>query len=192
MRLARLNLARYGKFTDFVLDFGAKQLEKPDFHIIFGSNEAGKTTALTAILDLLYGISKGSQYGYKHKDAMAVGGFLEFSGGVTREFTRIKKATNSLLDADGHIVPDAAILGDLESLLRADYEMKFSLDADTLKKGGKNILESKGDLGQLLFSASAGVADLSVKLNELHAECEGDLQETRAEDGDRRAEEQTR
>ena len=104
---------------------------------------------------------------------MAVGGFLEFSGGVTREFTRIKKATNSLLDADGHIVPDAAILGDLESLLRADYEMKFSLDADTLKKGGKNILESKGDLGQLLFSASAGVADLSVKLNELHAECEG-------------------
>ena len=61
MRLARLNLARYGKFTDFVLDFGAKQLEKPDFHIIFGSNEAGKTTALTAILDLLYGISKGSQ-----------------------------------------------------------------------------------------------------------------------------------
>jgi uncharacterized protein YhaN len=172
MRLMSLNLARYGKFTDVVLDFGEKQPGKPDFHVIYGPNEAGKTTALAGFLDLVYGISKGSKYDFKHKDAMAVGGVLQFAGGATREFLRIKKATNSLLDPGGHVVSDTAILGDLESLARADYQMKFSLDAERLKDGGVDILKSKGDLGQLLFAASASVAGLSEKLNQLNSECE--------------------
>ena len=60
MRLSRLNLTRYGKFTDFCVDFGAKAPGKPDFHVIFGPNESGKTTTLTAYLDLLFGIEKNS------------------------------------------------------------------------------------------------------------------------------------
>ena len=172
MRLVSLNLARYGKFTEVVLDFGEKQPGTPDFHIIYGPNEAGKTTALAGFLDLVYGISKGSKYDFKHKDAMAVGGVLQFAGGATREFLRIKKTTNSLLDSGGNVVSDTAILGDLESLARADYQMKFSLDAERLKDGGLDILKSKGDLGQLLFAASASVAGLSEKLNQLNSECE--------------------
>lgn len=172
MRLVSLNLARYGKFTDIVLDFGEKQPGNPDFHIVYGPNEAGKTTALAGFLDLLYGISKGSKYDFKHKDAMAVGGVLQFAGGATREFLRIKKTTNSLLDPGGNVVPDTAILGDIEGLARADYQMKFSLDAERLKDGGLDILKSKGDLGQLLFAASASVAGLSEKLNQLNSECE--------------------
>ena len=42
----------------------------------------------------------------------------------------------------------------------------FSLDDETLENGGESILASKGDLGQLLFSASAGLADLSRNLDE--------------------------
>ena len=172
MRLVSLNLARYGKFTDVVLDFGEKQRGNPDFHIVYGPNEAGKTTALAGFLDLVYGISKGSKYDFKHKDAIAVGGVLQFAGGATREFLRIKKTTNSLLDPGGNVVSDTAILGDLEGLARADYQMKFSLDAERLKDGGLDILKSKGDLGQLLFAASASVAGLSEKLNQLNSECE--------------------
>ena len=53
MRIQRLDLLRYGHFT-------GTQIELPagpsDFHILFGPNEAGKSTALTAIEDLLFGI----------------------------------------------------------------------------------------------------------------------------------------
>jgi uncharacterized protein YhaN len=49
----------------------------------------------------------------------------------------------------------------------------FSLDDETLEAGGESILASKGDLGQLLFSASAGLADLSRRLVDVRAEAEG-------------------
>jgi uncharacterized protein YhaN len=167
MRLSRLNLTRYGKFTDFFVDFGAKAPGKPDFHVIFGPNEAGKTTTLTAYLDLLFGIEKNSSYNFIHSyETMQVGGILEFSGGA-REFVRVKKPANSLRDASLQIISDSAIASELGGLNRNDYRLKFSLDADTLEKGGDNIMASKGDLGELLFAASAGVVDLSQRLNDM-------------------------
>ena len=169
MRLVRLSLTRYGKFTDYPIDFGPKLPGKPDFHVIYGDNEAGKTTTLTAFLDLLFGIEKDTPYNFLHAyDTMEIGGVLEFANG-TREFRRIKRQANSLLDASGQPVPEAAILAELDGLGRNEYNLKFSLDADTLKTGGKNILASKGDLGELLFAASAGVANLSQKLNDIRA-----------------------
>ena len=49
----------------------------------------------------------------------------------------------------------------------------FSLDDETLEAGGESILASQGDLGQLLFSASAGLADLSRCLSDLRTEADG-------------------
>lgn len=51
MRVRRLDLARYGKFTDRTIDFGPRRDDGPDLHIVFGLNEAGKSTALNAYLD---------------------------------------------------------------------------------------------------------------------------------------------
>ena len=45
MRLARLDLLRYGRFTDASIEL--PQAER-DIHIVFGLNETGKTTSLTA------------------------------------------------------------------------------------------------------------------------------------------------
>ena len=45
--------------------------------------------------------------------------------------------------------------------------MMFSLDDESLEKGGEAILASRGDLGQLLFSASAGLAEISDRLKSL-------------------------
>jgi len=170
MRLVRLDLKRYGKFTDFSLDFGEKKTGKPDLHVVYGPNEAGKTTTFTAILDLLFGIERTTSYNFIHaSEAMEIGALVETGGGL-RAFRRIKKQTNGLLDGSGLPVPETAIRGDLGSLSRDDFAVKFSLDADTLEKGGENILASKGDLGALLFSASAGIADLSQKLDDTREE----------------------
>ena len=53
MRLRRLDLVRYGKFTDRSLDFGRRPERGPDLHLVYGPNEAGKSTSISAWLDLL-------------------------------------------------------------------------------------------------------------------------------------------
>lgn len=58
MRLRRLDLTRYGCFTDFRVDFGERVPSVPDLHVIYGANESGKSTLLAAFLDLLYKIPK--------------------------------------------------------------------------------------------------------------------------------------
>ena len=48
----------------------------------------------------------------------------------------------------------------------------FSLDHVRLQAGGKEILEAKDDVGQMLFSAGAGIVGLRECLGELSAEAE--------------------
>lgn len=173
MRLNRLDLTRYGMFTDGSLDFGEAPTQAPDLHIVYGPNEAGKSTALAGFLDLLFGIEPRSRYNFRHPySTMRLGAALELAGGV-REFGRLKRPQNSLLDASGQPIPDGVILADLGGIDREAYRQMFSLDDDTLEAGGESILASKGELGQLLFSASAGLADLSRALGDLRAEADG-------------------
>lgn len=173
MRLARLDLTRYGKFTDFSIDFGEASPGAPDLHVIYGPNEAGKSTSFSAYLDLLFGIEQRTRYAFLHPYAtMRVGGVLELDG-TAKELIRIKRPQNSLLGANAQPVDEATALGGLRSIDREAYRTMFSLDDDSIEAGGESILASKGDLGQLLFSASAGLAHLSQALSELRAEADG-------------------
>ncbi|MER9451210.1 AAA family ATPase [Mesorhizobium sp. M0254] len=172
MRLQRLDLIRYGKFTDGTIDFGPKPESGPDLHIVFGLNEAGKSTALSAYLDLLFGIEERSRYNFLHEySAMRIGGVLELAGSE-HTFTRTKQRTNSLLNATGQSMSEVAITAHLAGLSRDAYTTMFSLDDETLEAGGKSILESRGDLGKLLFTASAGLGNASDTLNALEAEAD--------------------
>ncbi|MQX35428.1 AAA family ATPase [Roseospira navarrensis] len=166
MRLRRLDLTRYGKFTDHVLDFGEKS-DAPDLHLIYGPNEAGKSTALSAFLDLLYGIHGQTPYNFLHDyKVMQIGAVLEHKDAVS-EWVRVKANKNSLRDGAGQPVGEHALAGMLAGLDRDAYGSMFSLDDDTLEQGGETILKSRGDLGQLLFAASAGLSDLSARLEAL-------------------------
>ena len=71
MRLRRLDLTRYGKFTDYSIDFGEHVDGAPDLHIVYGLNEAGKSTSLSAYLDLLFGIEERTKYGFLHQGKCA-------------------------------------------------------------------------------------------------------------------------
>ncbi len=173
MRLRRLDLTRYGKFTDHSIDFGAAVPGQPDLHIIYGPNEAGKSTATAAVLDLLFGFGKTSPYNFRHPyDTMRIGAMLETLDGP-RGFARLKRPKGSLLDGCDRTISDTSLVGDLAGLDRAAYQAMFCLDDDTLEAGGRSILESKGELGQLLFSASSGLADLSRTILRLRGEADG-------------------
>ncbi|RWH87690.1 MAG: hypothetical protein EOQ88_35220, partial [Mesorhizobium sp.] len=103
---------------------------------------------------------------------MRIGAALEI-GGVARELVRVKKPQNSLLGPGDQPIGEHLMLGELGGVERDVYCAMFSLDDDTLEEGGESILASKGDLGQLLFSASTGLAALSQTLVELRSQADG-------------------
>ena len=168
MRLRLLNLPRYGLFTDQEIDFGpAPTGSAPDLHVIYGPNEAGKSTLLAGFLDLLFGIGQRSDYGFLHGyDAMRVEADLEIDGEALR-FVRTKKRRGSLRDGNDRPIAEGVLASGLSGIDRETYKAMFSLDDDTLEAGGEEILNSKGDLGQILFESSAGLVELSEALKRL-------------------------
>ncbi|MDO6966034.1 ATP-binding protein [Rhizobium alvei] len=164
MRLRRLDLTRYGKFTDLSLDFGEPIAGAPDLHIIYGLNEAGKSTTFAAYLDLLYGIGNESPYGFLHPySTMQIGAALSIDG-RDHELIRVKKRMGSLLDPQGQPVNEALLSSALGGIGRDAYRTMFSLDDQSLKEGGDAIIRSRGELGELLFSASSGLSGLNKAL----------------------------
>ena len=59
MRFVTLALERYGHFDDCTLTFRSGE---PDLHVVYGANEAGKTTSMAAVSDLLFGFPGRSPY----------------------------------------------------------------------------------------------------------------------------------
>ena len=172
MRIRKLGLRRYGRFTDGAIDFGERAAGQADLHIVYGPNEAGKSTAMSACMDLLFGIPTQSRFNFLHPyPAMRIEAEVEQAGGLSH-LARIKRPQNSLLDDADRPIPDAVLLGQLGGLDRSSYQTMFCLDDDTLEAGGESILASKGDLGHLLFSATAGLADLSHRLGSAQAEAD--------------------
>lgn len=173
MRLDRLDLTRYGHFTDRRLAFPAPAPGEADLHVVYGPNEAGKSTLFSAWLDLLFGIPLRTRYDFRHPGpTMRVGARLSHAGGAL-DLARVKRNTGSLLDAHDQPVPEALLQSALGGLTREGYSAMFSLDDDTLEKGGDSILASRGDLGEMLFSASAGLAQLSPRLEAIRVNLDG-------------------
>ena len=169
MRLRQLDLIRYGHFTDCSFEL---PVAKSDFHIVFGPNEAGKSTVMAAIEDVLFGIPMRSPYNFLHDySRMRIGADLE-DGSASLGVLRRKGTKGTLLEANG--LPIAGGEGALKPYLagadRSFFERMFSLDHVRLQAGGQEILEARDDVGQMLFSAGAGIAGLHKRLGELAEE----------------------
>lgn len=171
MRMQKLTFDFFGHFTDKILDFGPTN-GTSDFHIIYGSNEAGKTTTMEGYLRLLYGFPARDPYGFQHQRAnLRVSGVFNLDK-TTHHFTRISARKSNLLDQSGAILPEAAITSQLGGLSLDDYRSLLCLDDETIEKGGNDIASARGDIGRLLFSAAAGVADLNAVLEQAQEEAD--------------------
>lgn len=166
MRLDRLELTRYGRFTDRVIDFGTAVPGQPDLHIVFGVNEAGKSTLLSAWLDLLFGIPSRSRFGFLHDyKTMQVGARVTLGD---RQHALVRtKGMKATLTEGGVPFPEAALAAALGHIDRAACADMFALDATTMQEGGEAILSSQGNLGELLFTATAGLSNLGRRLEAL-------------------------
>lgn len=171
MRIRRLDLIAYGHFSDEGFDLPKAE---PDIHFIYGVNEAGKSTALSGIEDLLFGVPANSPHGFLHGYGnMRIGADLEGSGNAL-EFVRRKGNKDTLLDKSGTPLPasEAALTPFLNGAERAFYARMFCLDHARFRQGGREILEAQDDVGQILFSAGAGITGLREHLRKLHADAD--------------------
>lgn len=171
MRLRKLSLDRFGRFTGKSYDFGAAA-DTGDFHVIYGPNEAGKTTTMEGFLRLLYGFPLQDGYAFQHqRKNLSISGTLELDG-TTRHFTRLPQRDGALTDENGVALPETAMTGILGGLDEAEYRKLLCLDDETIEKGGEEIASSKGDIGRLLFSAAAGISDLTAVLDQVQTEAD--------------------
>ncbi len=155
MRLLRLGLNRYGHLSDVVLELPADR----GLHVVLGANEAGKSTALAAIRDGLFGFGHRSPYGFQH----ALGDLrvlltLADAAGQQATFVRRKASKGDLRNAAGDVLPEAAIAAFLGGITRERFARGFGLDAAELRAGGEAILSGAGDVGETLLQAQTGLS----------------------------------
>lgn len=158
MRIERLAFERYGRFTDRTLSFDAAAA----LHVVLGANEAGKTSALSAIGDLLFGFGGRTDYDFLHESrALRIGGSFRHSDGRLFEARRRKGNKNTLIDANDQPLPDDLLAPLLAGVSREMFSREFGLTAEALREGGHELLNAGGRLAETLAASSAGMAALS-------------------------------
>ena len=169
MRLESLDLIAYGPFTRQHFAFPGA------FTIIYGLNEAGKTSALRAIADGLYGIPMQTPDDFIHPYRDLRIGVALADSTHRIEFVRRKANIQSLRGADDTTtIEESELERFLQGLSRADFETMFGISHERLVEGGREIAAGKGEIGQTLFAAAAGLIGLQTTLDRLDRQA-GDL-----------------
>ncbi|HSF41746.1 MAG TPA: AAA family ATPase, partial [Thermoanaerobaculia bacterium] len=195
MRLLDLHLKAFGPFTDRRLDLSGGT---EGLHVVFGPNEAGKSSALRAIKALLYGFPQRSADNFLHAhEDLRVGGRLRHSDGSEYAFVRRKGTKSTVLAPDESPLDDGFLDRCLQGMEEKLFSSLFGIDHEALIAGGKELLDQHGDVGQALFAAGLGTRSLRKVLQSLDAEANelflprgskplinravGELEETRRE-----------
>ena len=171
MRFERIDLDRYGCFTGQTIKLDPAK-SNGDFHIVYGPNEAGKSTLRDACIDFLYGFPRRTEYDFVHPYELLQVGASVSTASARYEGRRIKRETNNFLGLDGNPNSDAGLKAVLGDVSRDGFEQMFSLNDDSIEAGGDGILRSEGELGALLFSAASGLSTLSAGLEDIQAQAD--------------------
>ena len=163
MKFTRLYLKAFGPFRDRVIELPNDAGK--NFHMVFGPNEAGKSTTLRAVTGFLFGIPERTGDAFLHDyTALRVGATLLMPDGSHLSAMRRKARKSTLFNIDEESgtettdrpLPESAISGLLGGLDQALYQTLFGLDLNGLVTGSDELLRGEGDVGRSLFQAAAG------------------------------------
>lgn len=168
VRFDRLDLVRWGALSDISLDLSGGT---HGLHIVYGDNEAGKSTTRRAISAVLFGIPAQSvdRFRFDYK-TLRLGASIRFSDGHTFVFRRRKGTRDTLLDELDAPVSEAPLRAALGGLDRETFEQEWSLDHERLREGGSALLRGEGELGQSLLAAGLGGIGVGALQSELAEE----------------------
>ncbi|MDT9756866.1 AAA family ATPase [Heyndrickxia coagulans] len=154
MRFDYLNLRAFGHFTDYELLFDPSK----NFHILYGPNEAGKSTTLRSITHFLYGFPQKTNDAFLHGNSkLRIEGQLRNSKGEAVQFIRRKGRKDTVLDLDGNPIPEKTVAAFLHDIPESQFLNMFALDHVRLREGGESLLQSGGSAGESFFSAASGI-----------------------------------
>lgn len=165
MRIDSIDLIRFGHFSNGGVELPAKQ---PDYYLIYGDNEAGKSTLLRGISALFFGVPVKTPDVHSCKGPeLRIGATI--SDGTNRfSFRRRKGISGTLLNLNEGQIPEDALAPFLRELDRERFDQFFGLNHQRLREGGEELLRGQGDVGSALFQA-AGLLDLRHLLESLDA-----------------------
>lgn len=168
MRFASLNLIRYGGFSERSYVFAPSSQDLQLFH---GANEAGKSTTLSAVGDLLYGFPNLKAQDWRFDAAqLRVGACVEQDGEQLSMIRKRGRSQTLLAEDDATPLDENRLLRWLGGVDRAAFERMWSLDHQRLRLGGESMARFEGDLGQQLLAAGFGLENVQTVLDALEAE----------------------
>jgi len=148
VRLEELRLIAYGPFTNCTLQL------QPGLNVLYGPNEAGKSSALRAMHAMLFGFKRNTRDNFiHHYRELRVGGVFVDASDRRLECVRRKQGA-TLRDGDDDQPIDEGLLRAILGEVNADlFASVFGIDHKTLREGGDAVLRGEGNLGELLFAA---------------------------------------
>lgn len=153
MKFAELSLERYGVYQHLSVPFSSSGL-----NVVYGRNEAGKSTCLAAISDFLFGIPNNSPHGQRFGyDAMRIGATLLLADGQRLVLRRRKGHRRTLLDENDKAIDESILIKPLGAVTRDRFGTLFGLDHRSLREGGETLLSAEGDIGRLILQAGGGL-----------------------------------
>jgi uncharacterized protein YhaN len=166
MKILRLELAAFGLFTNKILDLSAGN---PGLHLLYGANEAGKSTMRRALSHVLFGIPERTLDAHFHaNEQLRVGAHLRNGQGEELICYRRKGRKNTLLDADNNPLDETDFQTRfLGSMNEAQFTALFCFDHEQLRQGGHDLLSGGGAVGESLFEAGTGSLKIHDILTEL-------------------------
>ncbi len=170
MRIKRLSLLAFGAFDNRELVFA----DPGALDVVYGPNEAGKSTSLRAVTSALFGIDAHTKDAFRHDmPDLRIGATLLGAADESFAFVRRKgKKGNTLLDDDGKSLDEALLGRWLGGATRELFESTYGLDHGRLREGAEALLAGEGDLGETLFGASLGSVSLHALRKQVEQEAE--------------------
>lgn len=149
MLIRSLTLQRYGGYEGRELALG------PGLTIVTGPNEAGKTTLLDALSDLLWGMPRPVRHAWAFSPArLAISAHTECDGRAVA----VRRTTRGLFTSreDEPDAPYDPPWGPGGADARKRWRQGFGLGHEELREGGRRLCAGGGDLAELVFTARSG------------------------------------
>lgn len=154
MKIREIEIENFGIFTDHHFDFG-----ESSFQLIHGPNEAGKSTLLHLLRQLLFGFPGGSSpYQFEtHSGEMAARALIDVSDGRRVSFRRRKGRKETVLgevEGTSETINQnslSTILGGANAKL---YEHIFGFSLTELSQGEESLKHA--NLNEAMFGGSLG------------------------------------
>ncbi len=168
MRVEALHLTAFGHFTGKSIDLSQSA---GSLVVVYGANEAGKSTSLRGFETLLFGFETRGPDHHKHAK-LQVGGVIVAEDGSRFELVR-RSGKEPLRLMDGSLFEEDRLRRLLRGVDRELFRTLYGLDHERLRVGAKALLDRKSTVAESLFDAGIAGAGVAEELRRMRARADG-------------------